>query len=72
MNKKSLVLRILLISWATGLGSRFVFEFLTGNNVYMPNMFDLIFDWSGLAVLGFLNFILLIYEYYQGVKNERN
>lgn len=65
MNRKSILLRVLLISWATGLGSRFIFEFLIENkNIYTPNLFDLVFDWSGLIILGILNLILLIYEYY--------
>jgi hypothetical protein len=64
MNKKQIILNILLISWATGMSSRFIFEFLTGNAVYTTNLFDIVFDWFGLLMLGILNFAYFIYHYY--------
>jgi hypothetical protein len=74
MEKKQIILNILLISWAIGLSGRFIFENLSGFPTYTANTFDLIFDWSGLFLLGILSFIYLIYrfhlEYGKNVKMD--
>lgn len=58
------IARILLCGWAIGIGFRFVFEY-TRNSTYKLILFDTLFDWSGLMILGVINTLILTREYYE-------
>ena len=69
MNKKEIVLIVLLLGWTIGLSGRFLYEFMIrGMATYTTNAFDIVFDWSGLFLLGVLNFAYFLNRFYRDGK----
>ena len=71
MNTASLraMLLFLLCIWSVGLGFRFVAEyFYFSHDNYVFGMFDALFDWSVLFVLGLVNLIIILYDNYRRRK----
>jgi hypothetical protein len=52
------VLFFMLIGWCFGLSFRVMFEYFSGNPVYIANEFDILFDWFGLFLLALINLLI--------------
>jgi len=46
-------------SWSVGIGLRMLSEGLKGS-IYKPCLFDILFDWLGLAILGIASIVIVI------------
>jgi len=63
------ILLLLSSAWMMGTGLRFII--MQEYNYYQANLFDKIFDWGGLFVLGLLIMVSTIYKFIKkGGKNE--
>ncbi|OYT25528.1 MAG: hypothetical protein B6U95_09075 [Thermofilum sp. ex4484_82] len=51
-----MLLRLILSTWAIGIGARFIVAYLKGY-LYEPNLFDVFFDWGVLVVSGLLTLV---------------
>lgn len=63
------ILRILLCAWSIGLGFRLSLVRLIAHPsdvYYVVNLFDALFDWMGLAILGVMCLGLEILEVWKG------
>jgi hypothetical protein len=70
MNKKiKMLLLLLLVGWSVGLSLRFLVEyFINGHNLYNIVLFDMLFDWLGMFLLGIANLGVFLHEFYIEVK----
>jgi hypothetical protein len=66
--------KILLLIFAgvcmVGQGSRMIVEGILANKVYRPGTFDILFDWTTLAVIGLILFIWGTYLFYKELKKR--
>jgi len=64
------IYKLILCSWAIGIGARFIVAYLKGY-LYEPNLFDVFFDWSILLLTGLLTYVEELIKFWRRVNVER-
>ena len=68
---KNKLIRLLLGIWATGIGLKFIIGYIQGN-IYEYRFFDIVFDWGILFILGIINILAVIINYYMEKNKMEN